>query len=128
RVGDVLDSTGGEPTRVHEVEARGKQPATYLWVRRAWHTSILADRSLIRDSLRVVGQIGLDRNWRCGRVADRQQHVAGSRAVVDVPSVVAGERGGISRQHGGVVIDRAHVSVGVVVPEDGRIAVVRKVI
>jgi hypothetical protein len=66
---------------------------------------------------------------RCGRaVSDRQDHVTGSRVVVDVPPVVAGKRSRIGCEHRCIVVYRLHVLLGVVVPVQGVVAVVSEAI
>src|SRR6185312_6984763 len=69
-------------------------------------------------SLRVRRQIVGNGYRRCGGVPDRQKHVAGAGLVVDIPPVVPGERSRVSGQHRGVVVDGAHILLGVVVAVD----------
>ena len=68
------------------------------------------------------------RDRRRGGIADGQQHIPCRRAAVDVPSVVAGERCGISTDQRRVLVYRAHVVTGVVVPVDSVIAVVDEIV
>src|SRR5690606_37537954 len=61
-------------------------------------------------------------------VSDRQSEVADGGLVVDVPPVVAGEGGGVGCQHSRVGVDGTHVIVGVVVPEQCVLMVVRETV
>jgi hypothetical protein len=77
---------------------------------------------------RMLGQIVGDGD-RCGRgVSGRQHHVTGSGVVVDVPAVEALERRRIAGQCRGVVADRPHVFVRVVVPPHRGIRVAGEVV
>ncbi len=60
------------------------------------------------------------RRTRMGR-----QHITGGGDVVHVPAVERAEGRRIGGHRGGVVVDRPHVRVGVVVPEQGVIRIVR---